>query len=100
MVVLSLPQNWVQIKDFLEKALSILPPGEIRQLHGELGQDLFEQLLKKDQKVIHDFSRTLDLAGNDTAASNAIAETLRLNKKGTIGNDDLGKAILGKLYGS
>ncbi|MHC5723864.1 MAG: hypothetical protein ACYTXY_06815, partial [Nostoc sp.] len=66
----------------IEQALSVIPAGEIRQLHGELGQDLFEQLLKKDQKAIHDFSRALDLAGNDTAAGKAIAETLRLNKKG------------------
>ncbi|MEH2004805.1 hypothetical protein [Nostoc sp.] len=64
----------------IERALSAIPPGKVRQLHGELPQDLFEKLLGKDEKVIKDVSRELDFAGNDTAAVDGIKTTLRSKK--------------------
>lgn len=70
----------------------LLSPDEIRQLHEDLGQELFNHLLnpKRDPQVIRDVSQALGLAGNDTAARNAIAATLRLNLKGTLSNLELG----------
>ncbi|MEH2321009.1 hypothetical protein [Nostoc sp.] len=64
----------------IERALDVIPPGKIRQLYRELDPELFEQLLGKDEKVIHDVSRELDLVGDNTAAIDGIETTLRSKK--------------------
>jgi hypothetical protein len=80
----------------IEHALEVLSPEEVRRLHGELGQDLFEILVnpkKPKPNVIRNFSRALELAAGDSVARKEMLEILRLTKKGSVSGAALEEAL-------
>jgi len=79
----------------IEHALKVLSPEEVRRLHGDLGQDLFEILAspKRNLDVIRNFSRALELAAGDSVARKEMLEILRLTKKGSVSGLALEEAL-------
>ena len=64
----------------IAQAVQVLSQERVRQLHSELGQELFESLLKRTPIVIEKFSQALELIGTDAVARRSLIEILPPSK--------------------